>query len=111
VPSQTRRAIGRNLLWLALVAGILCIGFQIYEFGHLGFDPQMGGGYPSVFVGLKAAWLVQVVGAVLWLATHVAQAKPGGDLIVRPAAAITFGYFLAFLAGISLIAYLVLYFV
>jgi len=48
-----RRANGRNLLWLALVAGILCIGFQIYEFGHLGFDPQMGGGYPSVFVGLQ----------------------------------------------------------
>jgi heme/copper-type cytochrome/quinol oxidase subunit 3 len=106
-----RRANGRTLLWLALVAGILCIGFQIYEFGHLGFDPQLGGGYPSVFVGLKGAWLVQVVGAVLWLATHVAQAKPGGDLTVRPAAAITFGYFLAFLAGINLIAYLVLYFV
>jgi heme/copper-type cytochrome/quinol oxidase subunit 3 len=106
-----RGANGRTLLWLALVAGILCIGFQIYEFGHLGFDPQLGGGYPSVFVGLKAVWVVQVVGAVLWLATHVAQSRPGGDVTVRPASAVTFGYFLAFLAGISLIAYLVLYFV
>ena len=93
------------------MAGILCIGFQIYEFGHLGFDPQLGGGYPSVFVGLKGAWLVQLVGAVLWMGTHVAQARPGGDMSVRPASTSMFGYFLAFLAGINLIAYLVLYFV
>lgn len=107
----SRRANGRTLLWLALAAGILCIGCQIYEFKNLGFDPTLGGGYPSVFVGLKAAWFVQLVGAVLWLATHVAQARPGGDMSVRPASAVSFSYFLAFLAGISLIAYLVLYFV
>jgi heme/copper-type cytochrome/quinol oxidase subunit 3 len=106
-----RRANGRTLLWLALVAGILCIGCQIYEFKNLGFDPTLGGGYPSVFVGLKGAWFVQLVGAVLWLGTHVAQARPGGDISVRPASAIAFSYFLAFLAGIGLIAYLVLYFV
>jgi heme/copper-type cytochrome/quinol oxidase subunit 3 len=105
-----RRSNGRTFLWLALAAGILCIGFQVYEFGHLGFDPQLGGGYPSVFVGLKGAWLIQVVGAVLWLATHVAQARPGGDFTVRAASAASFGYFLAFLAAINLIAYLVLYF-
>jgi heme/copper-type cytochrome/quinol oxidase subunit 3 len=106
-----RRANGNALLWLALAAGILCVGFQVYEFKHLGFDPTLGGGYPSVFVGLKGAWFVQLVAAVLWLATHIAQARPGGDVTIRPAAAATFGYFLAFLAGISLIAYLVLYFV
>jgi heme/copper-type cytochrome/quinol oxidase subunit 3 len=102
---------GRALFWLALVAGILCFAFQIYEFKHLGFDPQLGGGYPSVFVGLKGAWLVQLAGAMLWLAGHVAQAKPGGDVTIRPASAATFGYFLAFLAGIGLISYLVLYFI
>lgn len=106
-----QRSNGRTLLWLALAAGILCVVFQIYEFRHLGFDPRLGGGYPSVFVGLTGAWLVQVVGAMLWLASHIAQMRPNGDVMVRPASAAIFGYFLAFLAGIGLIAYLVLYFV
>ncbi|HZK73445.1 MAG TPA: hypothetical protein VFD88_05545 [Clostridia bacterium] len=106
-----RRSNGRMLLWLALAAGILCIVFQIYEFNHLGFDPQLGGGYPSVFVGMKGAWFIQVVGAMLWLASHVAQSKPSGDVAKRPGSAVSFGYFLAFLAGIGLISYLVLYFV
>jgi heme/copper-type cytochrome/quinol oxidase subunit 3 len=104
-------ATGRTMLWLALAAGILCFAAQIYEFKHLGFDPQLGGGYPSVFVGLKGAWLVQLVGAMVWLTSHIAQARPGGDLTVRPATLPFFGYFLAFLAGIAIISYLVLYFV
>jgi heme/copper-type cytochrome/quinol oxidase subunit 3 len=106
-----QRSKGRTLLWLALAAGILCVVLQIYEFRHLGFDPQLGGGYPSVFIGLTGAWLVQVVGAMLWLASHIAQMRPNGDVMVRPASAAIFGYFLAFLAGIGLISYLVLYFV
>jgi heme/copper-type cytochrome/quinol oxidase subunit 3 len=104
-------ATGRALFWLALVAGILCFATQIYEFRHLGFDPQLGGGYPSVFVGLKGAWLVQLFGAMLWLASYIAQARPGRDATIRPTSAIVFGYFLIFLAGIGLISYLVLYFV
>jgi heme/copper-type cytochrome/quinol oxidase subunit 3 len=106
-----QRSKGRTLLWLALAAGILCVVLQIYEFRHLGFDPQLGGGYPSVFIGLTGAWLVQVVGAMLWLASHIAQMRPNGDVMVRPASVAIFGYFLAFLAGIGLISYLVLYFV
>lgn len=106
-----QRAIGRTLLWLALVAGILCFVVQIYEFKNLGFDPQLGGGYPSVFVGLKGAWLIQLVGAILWLTSNIAQGRPGGDVTIRPASALVFGHFLAFLAGIGLISYLVLYFI
>lgn len=101
----------RTLLWLALAAGILCFVVQIYEFKNLGFDPQLGGGYPSVFVGLKGAWLIQLVGALLWLTSNIAQARRGGDVTIRPESALTFGYFLAFLAGIGLLSYLVLYFV
>jgi heme/copper-type cytochrome/quinol oxidase subunit 3 len=101
----------RTLLWMALVAGILCLVVQVYEFKNLGFDPQLGGGYPSVFIGLKGAWLVQLVGAMFWIAGQIAQAKPGGDVTIRPASALIFGYFLAFLAGIALLSYLVLYFV
>lgn len=106
----SHRPTGRALLWWALAAGILCVGVQIYELRNLGFDPQLGGGYPSVFVGLKAAWLVQLVGALLWVAAQIAQARPGGDVTARPASAIVFGYFLAFLAGIAIFSYLVLYF-
>jgi heme/copper-type cytochrome/quinol oxidase subunit 3 len=111
VTAMRNPGMGRTLLWLALAAGILAIGVQVYEFKNLGFDPQQGGGYPSVFVGLKGALMVQLVIALGWLSTHIAQAHPVGDVAVRPGTAATFGNFLLFLAGINLIAYLVLYFV
>jgi heme/copper-type cytochrome/quinol oxidase subunit 3 len=101
----------RVLFLLALAAGVLCCVVQLYEFRNLGFDPQLGGGYPSLFVGLKGVLLAQVVGSLLWLGTHVAQASPTGDSVARPASAALFGNFLIFLAGVSLVAYLVLYFV
>lgn len=102
---------GRGLLWLAFAAGILALGVQIYEFRNLGFDPQQGGGYPSVFVGLKGALTVQFAIALVWLASHISQARPGGDFEVRSATAAPFANLLLFLADIGLIAYLVLYFV
>jgi heme/copper-type cytochrome/quinol oxidase subunit 3 len=101
----------RTLFWLAFAAGVLCVVAQLYEFRNLGFDPQLGGGYPSVFVGLKGMLLAQLVGSLAWIGTHIAQAGPGGDTPARPASAVSFGNFLFFLTGISLIAYLVLYFV
>src|ERR1700680_716777 len=104
-------ATARLLLWLALVSGILCLGVQIYEFRHLGFAPQLGGGFPSVFVGLKGVWLFQLVGALLWLATHIAQARPQAEATIRPASAATFSWFMIFLAAIGLVSYLVMYFV
>lgn len=104
-------SVGRTMLWLALAAGILYIGAQVYEFRHLGFDPQLGGGYPSVFVGLKGVILVQTAGALLWLGSLIAQTRPGGDMMIRRATAASYSMFLWFLAGIGLLAYIVLYFV
>jgi heme/copper-type cytochrome/quinol oxidase subunit 3 len=103
-------ATARLFFWLALLAGVACLGFQVYEFRHLGLDPQHGFAYPSVFVGLKAALMIHVAGALLWLGTHIHQANPTGDSVARPAPAVAFGNFLVFLAGVSLVAYLVLYF-
>jgi heme/copper-type cytochrome/quinol oxidase subunit 3 len=100
----------RRLLWLALLAAALYIGFQIYEFKHLGFDPQFGGGYVSVFVGLKGVLLAEVVVAMAWLGTLIAQATPLGDATARPASAAAFGNFMVMLAGVGVVAYLVLYF-
>ena len=104
-------ATARGLLWLALIAGVLAIGVQVYEFRNLGFDPQQGGGYPSVFVGLKGALTFQFAAALLWLVTHIVQARPAGDLVARAETAASFVSFLFLLAGVGLIAYLVLYFV
>jgi heme/copper-type cytochrome/quinol oxidase subunit 3 len=103
-------ASARMFFWLALLAGVLCVGFQVHEFKTLPFDPTLGGGYPSVFVGLKGALMVQVVGALIWLGTHIHQASATGDSNARPASAMVFGYFMIFLAGVSLVSYLVLYF-
>ena len=100
----------RRLLWLALLAASLYIGFQIYEFNHLGFDPQFGGGYVSVFVGLKGVLLAEVVVAMAWLGTLIAQATPLGDATARPASAAAFGNFMVMLACVGVVAYLVLYF-
>ena len=107
------RSIGsaRGLLWLALIAGVAALGVQVYEFRHLGFDPQQGGGYPSVFVGLKGSLMVQFAAALLWMCTHIVQARPLGDLANRTATAASFSNILFLLAGVGLIAYLVLYFV
>ena len=104
-------ADSRFLFWLALASGVLCCVVQLYEFRNLGFDPQLGGGYPSLFVGLKGVLMAQVVGSLLWLGSHIAQAKPTGDSVARPASAVLFGNFLIFLSGVSVVAYLVLYFV
>ena len=105
------RGATRGLLWLALAAGVVAIGLQVYEFGHLGFDPQQGGGYPSVFVGFKGALLVQFAMSVLWLLTHIAQSRPLGDFEVRRATAAPFAYFLFYLAAIELIAFVLFYLV
>ncbi|HSP09392.1 MAG TPA: hypothetical protein VLU92_07325 [Candidatus Dormibacteraeota bacterium] len=106
-----RVSVSRTMLWLALVAGILYLGAQVYEFRNLGFDPQQGGGYPSVFVGFKGVIMVQTAGALLWLGTLIAQSRPAGDLMIRRATAASFSMFLWFLAGVGLLAYLVMYFV
>ena len=106
-----QRATARLFFSLALIAGILCFGVQIYEFRNLGFDPQQGGGYPSVFVGLKGVWLFQLTGAMLWLATQIAQTRPLGDATIRPKSVVTYGNFMVFLAAIALVSYVVLYFV
>jgi heme/copper-type cytochrome/quinol oxidase subunit 3 len=104
-------ATARMLFWLALLAGVLYLGFQVYEFKHLGFDPQFGGGYVSVFVGLKAVLMAEVVVAMIWLGTHIAQATPIGDTTARPASAAAFGNLMVMLAGVGVVAYLVLYFI
>jgi heme/copper-type cytochrome/quinol oxidase subunit 3 len=95
---------------VSLLLGVAACLFQGYEMWHLGFGLTQGG-YPSVFVGTTASWLIQLVFAVLWLATVVVQVGPAGDTRRRPHAAASFGWILLFLAAIGIINYILLYLV
>ncbi len=95
---------------VSLVLGIAACLFQGYGMWHLGFGLTQGG-YPSVFAGLTTSWLIELVFAVVWLATVVVQARPAGDTTLRPYAAGSFGWILLFLAAIGVINYILLYLV
>jgi heme/copper-type cytochrome/quinol oxidase subunit 3 len=95
---------------VSLVLGIAACLFQGYGMWHLGFGLTQGG-YPSVFAGLTTSWLIELVFAVVWLATVVVQARPAGDTALRPYAAGSFGWILLFLAAIGIINYILLYLV
>jgi heme/copper-type cytochrome/quinol oxidase subunit 3 len=95
---------------VSLVLGIAACLFQGYGMWHLGFGLTQGG-YPSVFAGLTTSWLIELVFAVVWLATVVVQARPAGDTALRPYAAGSFGWILLFLAATGVINYILLYLV
>lgn len=105
-----RTTLFRLLGPVALVLGLAACIFQGYGMWHLGFGLTQGG-YPSEFSGLTGSWLIQLLFAVGWLATIVAQRRPAGDTVIRPHSAAAFGRILLFLAAVGVINYLLLYFV
>ncbi|HEV2012558.1 MAG TPA: hypothetical protein VGR77_01530 [Candidatus Dormibacteraeota bacterium] len=105
-----RSALFGLLAPVSLVLGVAACLFQGYGMWHLGFGLTQGG-YPSVFAGSTVSWLIQIVFAVVWLATVVAQVGPAGDTRRRPHAAASFGWILLFLAAIGIINYFLLYLV
>jgi heme/copper-type cytochrome/quinol oxidase subunit 3 len=105
-----RSALFKLLAPVSLVLGVAACLFQGYGMWHLGFG-LTDGGYPSVFSGLTTSWLIQLVFAVVWLATVVAQVGPAGDTRRRPHAAAYFGRILLFLAAVGIINYILLYLV
>jgi heme/copper-type cytochrome/quinol oxidase subunit 3 len=111
----TSRVAVRSMLFgllapVSLVLGIAACLFQGYGMWHLGFGLTQGG-YPSVFAGLTTSWLIQLVVAVVWLATVNAQLGPARDTALRPHAAASFSWILLFLAAVGIINYLLLYLV
>jgi heme/copper-type cytochrome/quinol oxidase subunit 3 len=98
----------RLLAPVSLVLGIAAVLYQGYGMWHLGFG-LTDGAYPSVFSGLTGSWLVQLAGAVVWLATVVLQTR--GDTLARPHSATSFSWILLFLAAVGVINYFLLYFV
>src|SRR5437868_9568951 len=61
---------------VSLVFGIAACLFQGFGMWHLGFGLTEGG-YAAVFAGLTGVWLVQVLGATIWLATVAIQTREG----------------------------------
>ncbi|MFY9615643.1 MAG: hypothetical protein WAT58_09625 [Candidatus Dormiibacterota bacterium] len=105
-----RSALFKLLAPISLVLGAAACLFQGYGMWHLGFG-LTDGGYPSVFSGMTTSWLIQIVFAVVWLATVVAQVGTAGDTRRRPHAAASFGWILLFLAAVGIINYILLYLV
>jgi heme/copper-type cytochrome/quinol oxidase subunit 3 len=95
---------------VSLVFGIAACLFQGYGMWHLGFGLTQGG-YAAVFAGLTGAWLVQVLGATVWLATVAIQTREGGDTLLRAHAAATFAWFPVYLSLIGVINFILLYLV
>jgi heme/copper-type cytochrome/quinol oxidase subunit 3 len=106
-------AIGGVLLGLAAVA------LQCLEYTRQHFGPT-DGAYASVFCAWTAMYLIAVLGTVYWLETQVAtelrarrEPAPHGD-IAAPDRLIAPGldaavFYWAFLAGVGVVTYVVLY--
>ena len=107
---STRSFLFRLLTPVALVFSIATCLFQGYEMWHLGFG-LTDGGYPSVFTGMTAAWLLQFVFTTAWLGSIVLQTGPAGDTILRRRPAASFAWVLLFLAAIGVVNYILLYLV
>ncbi len=105
---------------IALVLGLAFVVIQIVQYTTYSFGPQSGG-YASVFVGWTAMFLVFWLGAVYWIETLLAQTlrhdpdplesevtDPGAVMGASAAACVVY---LWLLAGVGLIAWILLYLV
>jgi heme/copper-type cytochrome/quinol oxidase subunit 3 len=118
---------------LAITAGLLAVFLQFIEWFSAGFGPA-DGGYASVFIGWTAFNVLFVLGTLFWLESLVATAfryrripsgapAPGeasgdagrlGHDIADPLSLVRAGleslsFYWAFLAGLGVVAWIVLY--
>jgi heme/copper-type cytochrome/quinol oxidase subunit 3 len=123
----------RLLGTVALVLGLAAVVLQVVEWSTLGFGPT-NGAFASVFVGWTGLYLLFVLGTLFWLETllatslryhgkGVSEHEPGqasgdpgrtGDDIAEPLSLVgpgaeAFAFYWAFLAGIGLASWIVLY--
>ncbi|HZR91645.1 MAG TPA: hypothetical protein VFA44_04465 [Gaiellaceae bacterium] len=127
---------GRRTAWhwkgaAALALGVASIVLQVVEWTTVGFGPA-DGGYASVFVGWTAFSVLFVAGTMFWLETilatslrhrRVAALAPGeavgeasrfrpdvagASLLVRPGLE-ALSFYWSFLAGIGVVAWILLY--
>jgi heme/copper-type cytochrome/quinol oxidase subunit 3 len=92
-------------LALTLVATV-CWGVQLF---NPGFSPIHAGGYGAVFVGFAAAFLAHLLGAVYWLETIAVDSGADEQQLVQEQGAAL--VFTTFLAGVAVVAYILIYLV
>jgi heme/copper-type cytochrome/quinol oxidase subunit 3 len=100
--------------WVAIALGLAAVVLQCIEYATLGFGPA-NGGYASVFVGWTSLYAVAVLGTMYWLETQfatAARARREGvtnneELLRAGLEGATFYW--AFLAGIGVLAWVILY--
>jgi heme/copper-type cytochrome/quinol oxidase subunit 3 len=90
---------------LAAVA-LICQGVQLFD---PGFSPSHSGGYGAVFVGFAAAFSAHLLGVLYWLETLAVDGQSSAAERELDAAAASL--FMTFLAGVGVIAYVLLYLV
>ena len=109
-----------------LVLGLAVVVLQCVEYTSQGFGPTRGG-FASVFCAWTALYAIAVLVTMYWLETHVAtgmRARRGGgnradaggedadiadpNRLIRPGMAAC-AFYWAFLAGIGVLTYVVLY--
>ncbi|MBA3841853.1 MAG: hypothetical protein H0X39_04410 [Actinobacteria bacterium] len=128
-----RRVQCRTKGAIALALGVAAVVLQIVEWESIDFGPASGG-YASVFFGWTAALMLFLLGTIYWLETLLATAyryrnvphnnpPPGeasgdryrtGHDIIEPLSLVTPGlealtFYWSFLAGITVLAWVVLY--
>jgi heme/copper-type cytochrome/quinol oxidase subunit 3 len=110
----SRQATPAGAGWLAIALGLAAVVLQCIEYATLGFGPASGG-YASVFVGWTSLYAIAVLGTMYWLETQLAtavRARREGlttdeELLRAGLEAATF--FWQFLAGIGVLAWVILY--
>lgn len=105
-------------LWASLVLGLVVVVFQVLQYTNYGFAPDSGG-YASVFVGWTVMFLLFWLGAVYWIETFLAQSlrRPPAEAeseithpleVLGPSANACVLYLLT-MAGVELVAWVLLY--
>jgi heme/copper-type cytochrome/quinol oxidase subunit 3 len=111
-PRNWRAGAGLSLAFV--LAAVAAQGWQLFD---PGFSPYHAGAFGSVFVGFTATLFVHLLGATYWLETIVASsgafhreragvAQP--SLLYEPAAS-AYGTFALFLAGVEVVAFVLIY--
>jgi heme/copper-type cytochrome/quinol oxidase subunit 3 len=100
---RDQRPVELVAIGLVLVA-LICQGVQLF---NPGFSPSHGGGYGAVFVGFSAAFAAHLLGALYWLETVTVdrEATPEERGMHAQAASL----FMTFLAGVAVVAYILIY--
>jgi heme/copper-type cytochrome/quinol oxidase subunit 3 len=107
IPAASWRLAAIIALALALAAVVL----QAVQFSSLGFGPT-DAAYASVFVGWSGLFALMLLGTCYWLATVVGDVSRSGAAIeLRAAAVDAVSFVLLVLAGVEVVAFILLYIV